>query len=733
MLFRRITGLILGLSVIISTLTAYSTDIEWTKVYVPNAYLLHSMAISSDASIIYVSDDEGGLNKSTDNGNTWVKLNPPITPAGDNLQVVCSSDGSIVFMVSSGTSQLLKSSDYGATWSIIEVDITNIAISDNGNIVYRTLGSGLFKSSDGGLNWTSLNPPQVAGDGFISCSADGSTVARPDGFRVNISNDSGNTWSTKKVHIYGTQRVSVSPNSNVIGCTVANGMLFSSDSFESYSPSYFYSSDVYFNPGYLSLSYDGSVILLLDGFGGITISTDSSNTWEHYFIEGFYSASNTGSYSCDYTCRTTYSGNKVFLCGASGGYSNSEGILLIGEIQPSIYTVTFVDGSDGIITGNKAQTVNEGMNSTSVSAVPSAGYNFVNWSGDYSGKINPLKILNVADNMTIYANFDHNTATLTVNKNGNGSAESSVSNPVNTVTEIPITANADENNHFVKWTVTSGLATIANVNSPETTVTLNGGHGSSAIITADFATGKLPAPVNITGLKQTYTGKPCPITVTTVPTGLKVNITYAGSADVPIIPGSYAVIATVAHDNYAGVKKGTLVIAKASQTITFPTLPTNLIYGDADYPVTITASSGLPVTYTSSNPKVITISPDGILHIVGAGTATITAKQPGNANWKAAPVVSKVVKIGKKSQTIDFPAFTSHVVGEANFSPGATTNSNLIITYTSSNRSVATIVKGKIHIVGKGSTVITAKQAGNTNWIAAPLIKQTLTVENGNL
>uniref|UniRef100_UPI0026152461 MBG domain-containing protein n=1 Tax=Chitinophaga sp. TaxID=1869181 RepID=UPI0026152461 len=49
--------------------------------------------------------------------------------------------------------------------------------------------------------------------------------------------------------------------------------------------------------------------------------------------------------------------------------------------------------------------------------------------------------------------------------------------------------------------------------------------------------------------------------------------------------------------------------------------------------------------------------------------------------------------------------------------------------YTSSNPNVATIVNGNIHIVGAGNTTITARQAGNNDWLAATPVSRTFTVD----
>ena len=68
------------------------------------------------------------------------------------------------------------------------------------------------------------------------------------------------------------------------------------------------------------------------------------------------------------------------------------------------------------------------------------------------------------------------------------------------------------------------------------------------------------------------------------------------------------------------------------------------------------------------------------------------------------------------------------IIGDADFSAGASASSGLPVLLTSSNTAVATIINGNIHIVGIGTTTITASQAGNSNYNAAPTVPQTLTV-----
>jgi len=82
---------------------------------------------------------------------------------------------------------------------------------------------------------------------------------------------------------------------------------------------------------------------------------------------------------------------------------------------------------------------------------------------------------------------------------------------------------------------------------------------------------------------------------------------------------------------------------KQDQTITFAALASKTV-GDTSFALGATASSGLPVTYTSSVPAVATVSGSQVT-IVGEGSTTITASQIGNDIYNAAPNVAQVLLV----------------------------------------------------------------------------------------
>ncbi|MDB6058808.1 MAG: hypothetical protein JWO95_2652, partial [Verrucomicrobiales bacterium] len=92
--------------------------------------------------------------------------------------------------------------------------------------------------------------------------------------------------------------------------------------------------------------------------------------------------------------------------------------------------------------------------------------------------------------------------------------------------------------------------------------------------TGTLVINKATPTINIAGLSQTFDGTPKPVSVTTVPPGLPVSVTYDGSASPPANKRSYQIIASVNESNYAATVTNTLVISCATITLN-PTPLTN--------------------------------------------------------------------------------------------------------------------------------------------------------------
>jgi len=85
---------------------------------------------------------------------------------------------------------------------------------------------------------------------------------------------------------------------------------------------------------------------------------------------------------------------------------NEKNVTANFAINITKYAITFSSGDHGGLSGNTNQTeVEHGGSCTPVTAHPAEGYQFSNWSGDYTGNENPLTLMNVISDMTITANY----------------------------------------------------------------------------------------------------------------------------------------------------------------------------------------------------------------------------------------------------------------------------------------------------------------------------------------
>jgi hypothetical protein len=194
-------------------------------------------------------------------------------------------------------------------------------------------------------------------------------------------------------------------------------------------------------------------------------------------------------------------------------------------------------------------------------------------------------------------------------------------------------------------------AVVATISDPNYTGTANG----------TLVIAKAAATVTLSGLSASYDGTPHAATVTTVPSGLSVSVTYNGSATVPSAAGSYAVVATVTDPNYTGSASGTLVIAVpliASST-TLTTSAASVAAGaSVTFTATVNGSAGTPtgtVTFLNGTASLGTgaLNGSGVATLTTsfstAGTFSITAQYGGDATFSgstSAAVSETVVPVG---------------------------------------------------------------------------------------
>jgi kumamolisin len=163
-------------------------------------------------------------------------------------------------------------------------------------------------------------------------------------------------------------------------------------------------------------------------------------------------------------------------------------------------------------------------------------------------------------------------------------------------------------------------------------------------------------------------------------------------------------------------------IGKQTQTISFSGIADQMIGNTVT--LSGTSSSGLAVTYTVTGPASLL---DNVLTITGVGTVTVTAIQSGDSTYGPAAPVVQTFQGTKISQTIMFAAIGGQVFGVAPLTLTATASSGLPVSY-SVVSGPATVSGSTLTITGTGSVSVRASQSGSANYLAAPSVLQTFTV-----
>ena len=126
----------------------------------------------------------------------------------------------------------------------------------------------------------------------------------------------------------------------------------------------------------------------------------------------------------------------------------------------------------------------------------------------------------------------------------------------------------------------------------------------------------------------------------------EVTLTYTGRANdgtevngtkVPSLAGIYTVTATIKDKNYNLKPEGSsaaFVVAKADSALSVSAVKDKK-YGEEAFKLEVSNKGDGVKTYASSNNKVVTVDKNGVVTIVGAGTATLTVSLAQSANYTA--------------------------------------------------------------------------------------------------
>lgn len=284
-------------------------------------------------------------------------------------------------------------------------------------------------------------------------------------------------------------------------------------------------------------------------------------------------------------------------------------------------------------------------------------------------------------------------------------------------------ASGFESSSIAATGTTTAIASItptpATIGEPYTVgVRVDGttGRPSGAVLVSDAAGANCTATLVPDGMEPNRANGSCALTSTTAGTRT-VRATYAGR---------------VGFDGSTTTASQTVGIGSQTIAFTSPAEGANITYSPAGaVPLVATGgASGNPVVFASTTPAACTVS-GSTATIVAVGPCTITANQAGNANYTAAPQVTRNVAVTKANQTITFPDPGPRPFGQT-FQVSATGGaSGNPVVFSSTNNARCTVSGTTVTPVAVDICTVRAQQAGNANYNTAAPVERQVTITRG--
>ena len=214
--------------------------------------------------------------------------------------------------------------------------------------------------------------------------------------------------------------------------------------------------------------------------------------------------------------------------------------------------------------------------------------------------------------------------------------------------------------------------------------------------------------------------------------------TYTVTASAPVYTTGSASVTVNA--NSTTVQNFALVASGATSTSLTVASASGTYGGTTTLSATLTSSgtgvSGKPISFTLNGSPAGTGSTNGSgvasisgvsLSGIGAGTypTGVGASFAGDVSYGSSGGTNSLT-IAKANQTITFGPLADKTTSDPPFTVNATASSGLPVSFAASDQ--CTVSGNTVTITAAGSCTITASQAGNSNYNAAPSVPQTFTI-----
>lgn len=209
--------------------------------------------------------------------------------------------------------------------------------------------------------------------------------------------------------------------------------------------------------------------------------------------------------------------------------------------------------------------------------------------------------------------------------------------------------------------IISGTPTESSPTPFEVELSATNGEGLTGTATLELTINPIAVAIEFTGPTSfLYTGSSQSPGFTVNP-DVAVAISYTGiegtgyspTTEAPSNVGDYQLTVTVTEANHSGEEGLAFAIAPAPQVITFDALADRDV-NDADFVITATADSGLPVSFAIDGPATLIDGPENPATVSltgGEGVVILTASQAGDDNYLPADPVARQFTVTAAGQS----------------------------------------------------------------------------------
>lgn len=199
----------------------------------PLHYVVNNFAVSgttifancSGSHYLRISDEGGGIFRSTNNGDSWNLVNNGLQYCVINDIAVCGKN------IFAGTSRgLYSSADNGDNWSLLVDSLPNteiLMLEVSGNNIFAGTAKGIFRSADNGKSW-SLDINSSTETKKLTIAVNGKYIYRATYEGVFCSPDNGKSWQSYETGLPKNDIYTIAANPSYLFAAGQNGEFWKS-------------------------------------------------------------------------------------------------------------------------------------------------------------------------------------------------------------------------------------------------------------------------------------------------------------------------------------------------------------------------------------------------------------------------------------------------------------------------------------------------------------------------